>query len=96
MKKITQDAVNAFTNGKNFKRGNTQVIVSGDRVTLLLFGNAIATMEHGELYITSAGWQTLTTRERLNGLPNVNIIQKNFQWYLNGEAWDGEIIEVVA
>jgi len=32
--------------------------------------------------------------DRLNGLPNVNIHQKNFQWFLNGEEWDGEFIKV--
>tara|TARA_R110000787_G_scaffold173946_1_gene286521 strand:- start:860 stop:1171 length:312 start_codon:yes stop_codon:yes gene_type:complete len=92
--KITKDAVNAFLNGKNFKRSNTQVVVTGDRVTLLLFDNAIATMAHDELHITHCGWKTMTTRERLNGLPNVSIYQKNFQWYLNDKAWDGTIIEV--
>ena len=43
-----------------------------------------------ELWITSAGWQTNTTKERLNGFNGVNIYQKDFQWYLNGEAWNGE------
>lgn len=42
------------------------------------------------LWITAAGWRTNTTKERLNGLNGVNIYQKDFQWYLNGEAWNGE------
>ena len=92
--KITKDAVNAFLNGKNFKRSNTQVVVAGDRVTLLLFGNTIARKVGDKLHITHCGWKTMTTRERLNGLPNVSIYQKNFQWYLNDKAWDGQIIEV--
>ena len=50
--------------------------------------------QHGELYITAAGWQTVTTKERLNGFPSVNIVQKDFQWFLNGEAWNGELIKV--
>ena len=44
----------------------------------------------GALYIRDGGWQSNTTKERLNGLPNVYINQKDFQWYLNGEAWSGE------
>ena len=43
-----------------------------------------------ELWITSAGWPTNTTKERLNGFNGVHIYQKDFQWYLNGEAWNGE------
>jgi hypothetical protein len=48
----------------------------------------------GDLWINDAGWQTVTTKERLNGFPSVNIVQKNFQWFLNGEAWDGSSIQV--
>ena len=32
----------------------------------------------------------LSTKERLNALPNVNIIQRNFKWFLNGKVWNGE------
>jgi len=46
------------------------------------------------LYITNCGWFSNTTKERLNALPNVNIVQKNFVWYLNGEEWDGQLAEV--
>ena len=31
----------------------------------------------------------------MNALPNVNIIQKNYKFYLNGEKWDGNKKEVV-
>tara|TARA_R110002020_G_scaffold366792_2_gene578782 strand:- start:484 stop:783 length:300 start_codon:yes stop_codon:yes gene_type:complete len=93
MRKITQDAIRAFRNAENFKRGNTQVIIRermlGSQRLLKLHGNTIAEMWEGELYITSAGWKTVTTKERLNGFPNVHIQQKDFEWYLNGELWDG-------
>ena len=46
------------------------------------------------LQITTAGWNTVTTRERLNGLPNVSVIQRKGKLYLNGKEWDGEWIEV--
>ena len=35
-----------------------------------------------------AGYNTQTTRERLNGLPNVSLTQKDFTPYLNGEKID--------
>lgn len=27
-------------------------------------------------------------------LPNVSIQQKNWEWFLNGEKWDGDMIDV--
>jgi len=44
--------------------------------------------------ITNAGWQSNTTKERLNGLSGVSIYQKNFQWFLNGKPWNGDWITV--
>jgi hypothetical protein len=44
--------------------------------------------------ITNAGWRSNTTKERLNGLPNVSIQQKKGDWYLNGEVWNGQSTEV--
>ncbi len=91
MRKITADAVRAFRNRQPFKRGNTLVKVFDNSVVLCLHGNMIAEYAtDGALYINDGGWQSNTTKERLNGLPNVHIQQKNFQWYLNGEAWTGD------
>ena len=50
----------------------------------------IAKLKDGELHITSAGWQTNTTKERLNGIPGVRIQQRNWTWYLNDKKWNGE------
>tara|TARA_B100002019_G_scaffold113878_1_gene98017 strand:- start:2897 stop:3184 length:288 start_codon:yes stop_codon:yes gene_type:complete len=91
MRKITADAIRAFRNRQTFKRGNTEVKVFDNSVGLYLHGNMIAEYAvDGALYIRDGGWQSNTTKERLNGLPNVYINQKDFQWYLNGEAWSGE------
>ena len=51
------------------------------------YGNPIAVIEYGKLFIRHAGYPTNTTKERLNGLPNVHIQQKNWRWFLNGEEW---------
>jgi len=83
MRKITQKAVDALFSGRNFKAGNTKVEDS----TLILHWTAIAKIENGKLYVRSGGYETNTTKERLNGLPNVNIYQKNYQWFLNGVEW---------
>lgn len=93
MRKITIDAVNAFEAGKPFKRGNTAVTVDSESgvVALVLHGHRIAERDaQGDLAVTHAGWPTLTTKERLNGITGVDIFQKRGVWYLNGEEWNGE------
>jgi hypothetical protein len=91
MRKITQDAIRAFRNRQTFKRGNTEVKVFDNSAAIYLHGNMLAEyVADGGLWINDGGWQSNTTKERLNGLPNVSIQQKNFQWYLNGEAWNGD------
>jgi hypothetical protein len=97
MRKITQDAIASFNNHKNFKRDNTEVRISseGKIIELLLHNHVIAGKSLGILSITNAGWFTNTTKERLNGLPKVHVIQRAGQWYLNGNLWDGTWIEIV-
>lgn len=61
---------------------------------MFLFGNMIAVRVGNRLQITTAGWNTVTTRERLNGLPNVSVTQRKGQLYLNGKEWNGELITI--
>ncbi len=86
MRKITSEICRAFENRQSKRSGNSET----DGTSLFLHRNKIAEWRDGVLWITNAGWQSNTTRERLNGLQGVAINQKDFQWYLNGEAWDGE------
>lgn len=86
MRKITSKAIKAFQQGKNFRDGNTVVNQRIGGVELVLHGNVIAKNIDGEgLSINLCGWNTPTTRERLNGLPNVSINTKKGQAYLNGQ-----------
>ena len=97
MRQITIDAIAALQAREPFNRSNTSVVPLKDEgfTSLYLHGNEIIRLaDDGALYITDAGWATLTTKERLNGLPNVHIQQKNYLWYLNGEQWDGAWIRV--
>ena len=91
MRKITGEAVDAFLDRKPFKKSNMKVHLDYGVWKLKLHGNTIATIdEMNMLSISNAGWESNTTKERLNGLPNVRINQKKFQWYLNGNEWNGE------
>jgi len=90
-RKITKESVSAFLDRKPFKKSNMAVVNDYGTFKLKLHGNTIAVLDElGILSISNAGWASNTTKERLNGLPNVGIYQKNFQWYLNGNEWNGE------
>ena len=93
-RQITGNAVQAFLLGDNFKQSNTEVHADCAGVRMYLFGNLIANRVGNRLQITTAGWNTTTTRERLNGLPNVSVTQRKGQLYLNGKEWDGELTVV--
>lgn len=82
MRKITELAVSAFRNGETLKQANTEVTTD----SILLHGNLIALRKSDGIYITSAGWETTTTKERLNGL-GAGIYQRKGVWYWK----DGEV-----
>lgn len=96
MRKVTEKSIEAFNNNANFKLSNTEVIAEDGVTKLVLFGNVIAIRDaNGDLFITSCGWRSATTKERLNGLPGVSISQRKGDWYLNGNKWDGQLIQVI-
>jgi|TARA_R110002012_G_C11307963_1_gene574202 hypothetical protein len=97
MRKITEESINAFMNAEKFNKQNMSVEVLPNVTILKLHGNAIAYRYNDPkktLSITNCGWESNTTKERLNALPNVNIVQKNWVWYLNGKEWNGELIDI--
>ena len=96
MRKITIESTRAFSENKNFKKANMEVLTDSHTTFLKLHGNTIAikNIETGELKITNCGWETTTTKERLNGLEGVKIYQKKGIWYLNEKEWNGKLITV--
>mgnify|MGYP003307366473 CR=1 FL=1 len=84
MRKISQQAVAYFVGNRSRKLGNTvvspyfceqpltrhnlRVKDYNPNCVMLLHGNAIAWKAGSYLYVTLAGWNTPTTRERLNTL----------------------------
>lgn len=70
--------INAVNNHVNFCEGNTQVKVDANGLSVLLFGNIIYQERGNNKFFTLAGWNTVTTRSRLNAL-GVNIAQCNFE-----------------
>ena len=99
MRKVEQQMNEAILNRKDFFKGNTSVenyiTETGVREAIVkLHGNHIATVGD-RLQICDAGWQTVTTKSRLNALCNefaygCYVFQKNFDWFL-GDA-DGNVL----
>ena len=96
MRKITENAIYAFNANRYFVLSNTTVRSDGSITELTLHGNVIARKTFNnatgsfDTFITNAGWESNTTKERLNGLDGVSIYQKNWQWYLNDKVWNGK------
>ena len=85
MRKVTEQIKEAFEQGKPKKVGNTET----DGQTVWLHGNAIVKRDFDGLVRWSlAGWNTPTTRERVNGIANAGVHQVNFEPVLNGEVID--------
>ena len=83
------------SNMKNLKSGkcgaNTRTEVWGNGVTVYLHNNAIARWQadKGVLTISNCGWETSTTKSRLNAILDAfnlgRIYQSKFVWYRNGQ-----------
>ena len=99
MRKITKDAVDAFRCGHSFKKDNTEVVVASGPAALLLHGNKIAerSFVDGSMFtkLDDCGWQTPTTKERLNGVlhsfvARYYLYQSKHVWYISTERGDFE------
>tara|TARA_B100001013_G_C24557347_1_gene421118 strand:+ start:548 stop:910 length:363 start_codon:yes stop_codon:yes gene_type:complete len=65
MRKITREIVTAFLDSRCLRKDNTTT----DGSEIRLFGNLIAYWDtNSTVAVTLAGWNSTTTRERLNGL----------------------------
>jgi hypothetical protein len=96
-------------NGRLLKSGNTEVwqihpgiagtVHCSREIQVKLHGNLIAAFYPATdtFIVSDAGWQTTTTKSRINALlsvfnPNAGrVYSKNFDWYIGDSAWDGEV-----
>jgi hypothetical protein len=90
MRQITEAMKVAFYGDRDFKRDNTEV----RNGAIYLHGNKIAEKRVDGIWVTTAGWNTRTTFERLNGLYGCHLTQRNWVVYLNGKQWDGGWIKL--
>ena len=96
MRKIEKQMNSAIWSKTNWSNSNTSVITEDDGGTIgaeshvYLHGNHIATYTHKikELQLFDGGWQSNTTKSRLNALCDAfciageGIFQSDFVWYV--------------
>ena len=89
MRKVEAKMNKAMRHFLPFSSGNTTVVQHRNAMEVFLHGNHIATLckISMDLRIFDGGWQSNTTKSRLNALLDEfgggdRVIQKDFVWYL--------------
>jgi ribose 5-phosphate isomerase len=91
MRKIESQMIAAINSSKNWQSANTSVHFNEESNTSIvrLHGNKIAEVTDDSMTIFDGGWQTVTTKSRLNALINEfcnavtdGVFQKNYQWFV--------------
>ena len=106
MRKLERQMNFAVSNKGNWSGSNTQVNYNSNTncSSIYLHGHLIATVDHNlkAVKLSSCGYQTVTTKSRLNALLEevkygCRVFQKNWDWFVryNDETasfWDGMIL----
>ena len=91
MRKIEQQMNRAIVNKNDWSNSNSQVNYNSntDCSAVYLHGNQIATVDHNTnaLKLSSCGWQSVTTKSRLNAIlqgliAGASVYQHKFNWYV--------------
>jgi hypothetical protein len=90
----------ALVNGKNNRKtrkvgNNTYAEIEYDNsVSIILHGTAVVRFyPNGLVKLNSGGWQTSTTKDRINKYSPVKVYQKKYVWYLqDGTEFEDNIL----
>jgi len=89
MRKIERQMNQAIRERRNWAGSNTTVMINenNNKAKVYLHGNLIAEVCDEFVAIFDGGWQSVTTKSRLNALldefrPHVGVVQKNFNWFI--------------
>jgi hypothetical protein len=97
MRVVTSKVTGAWRQGKRLTVGNTRT----DGRNIWLHGNCIArTTDSGSIEISTAGWPTSTTRDRLNGILRslgirAYVSQRDYALFYCDQPWDGGWMRVL-
>ena len=88
MRKVEAAMNRAIQGDKNWAGGNTTVCHKNGTAFVYLHGNKIAEIDDVSVTVFDGGWQTNTTKSRLNailsefGSAGDCVYQKDFQWFV--------------
>lgn len=96
-RKTARSAAQALKDRKKLSNHNTKVVVDEHgHAHMLLFGNRIAVYTaDNRLFITTAGWDTVTTRGRLSEIGGFRLSRSRGTLRLNNNDWTGKWTEIV-
>jgi hypothetical protein len=91
MRKIEEQMNAAILNNRNWASGNTTVTFDPEtnESTVFLHGNKIAVIGETFVQVFDGGWQSNTTKSRLNailkehGIKGECVLQRNFNWFIH-------------
>ena len=95
MRKIESQTNAAIRDNKNWTKDNTSVLADAGAGCSFVFlhGNKIAEVGDNFIRLFDGGYQTATTKSRLNailaehGAPGECVFQKDFEWFIR--LWNG-------
>ena len=100
MRKIETQMNAAIRDSKDWKSANTMVTTVNGVSHVFLHGNKIAEVGDNFIVLMDGGWQSNTTKSRLNailrehGCPGECVFQEKFQWFVSMKNAKGEDLKV--
>ena len=93
MRQIERDMISAIKLGKCWRKDNTEVYTNDNNCSLVyLHGNHIATVMYNKVSIFDGGYQSNTTKSRLNAIINglcdgytCSVYQHKFEWFITDD-----------
>ena len=95
MRKIERQMIQAIVDDKDWRKDNTRVENMDGISSVYLHGHKIAEYGHKDmgLNVNNCGYETVTTKSRLNALINFvldgtknGIFQKNWEWFVTNNG----------
>ena len=91
MRKIEREMNAAILNNQDWQKDNTKVTFDSEtnESKVYLYGNHIATVGDNFVQIFDGGYQSVTTKSRLNailsehGIKGECVFQRNFNWFVH-------------